>query len=209
MHTAPAPMESRFASAAIPLRAVLLRVAQHYTKNSYDAEDLVQETYAKAWAHFDSFEPDSNIRAWMMRILVNTWINGHRRTESRPKEALTGSFTDAHVTAARLVAPSAEDKALQLIPDEVLRDYIRALPTTFQAALFYADVCQYRLKEVAEIERVPLGTAMSRVHRARRRLRSQLLCHDHGADPDADPDAEADVEADGEEAEVPAPAPEP
>ena len=165
----------RFEMAAMPLRSELERAARRYTRSVHDAEDLVQETFAKAWAGFDSFDPGTNLRAWMHRIMVNAWIGSHRRAECRPKESLTDSFTDAQLggETSRL-SPSAEVRALQRLPDEDLRHAIGALSAPLQAVIYYADVCELPYKEIARMEGIPVGTVMSRVHRARRQLRAAL-----------------------------------
>jgi RNA polymerase sigma-70 factor (ECF subfamily) len=165
----------RFEMAAMPLRSELERVARRYTRSVHDAEDLVQETFAKAWAGRDSFDPGTNLRAWMHRIMVNAWIGAHRRAESRPKESLTDSFTDAQLggDTSRL-SPSAEVRALQRLPDEDLRRAVEALSAPLQAVIYYADLCELPYKEIARIEDIPVGTVMSRVHRARRQLRAAL-----------------------------------
>jgi RNA polymerase sigma-70 factor (ECF subfamily) len=175
----------RFEREALPLRQELERAARRYTRNVHDAEDLLQETFVKAWAGYGSFDPDSNLRAWMFRIMVNTWISSHRRTERRPKEALTDSFSDAQLGAenARSVGlPSAEAQALQRMPNDRIRDALQTLPDALQAIVYYADVCQFAYKEIAAIEGIPVGTVMSRVHRARRQLRVALcdVAAEHG-----------------------------
>jgi RNA polymerase sigma-70 factor (ECF subfamily) len=168
---------TRFEAAALPLRAELERAARRYMRNPHDAEDLVQETFAKAWAGFGSFDSGTNFRAWMHRIMINAWIGSHRRSECRPKESLTDSFTDAQLAgeASRLSGwPSAEVQALQRLPDDDIRHAIQALSAPLQAAIYYAYVCQFPYKDIARIEGVPVGTVMSRVHRARRQLRVAL-----------------------------------
>jgi RNA polymerase sigma-70 factor, ECF subfamily len=167
-----------FESEALPLRDELGRAARRYAKNAHDAEDLVQETFAKAWAGFGSFDPGTNLRAWMFRIMVNTWISAHRRAERRPRETLTESFTDAQLaTDSRRfdTSPAAEVIALQRIPDEDLRKAVQALDPSLQRIVHHADLCQLSYREIAEIEAIPLGTVMSRIHRARRLLREALV----------------------------------
>jgi RNA polymerase sigma-70 factor (ECF subfamily) len=167
-----------FEREALALQEELGRAARRYSKNAHDAEDLVQETFAKAWAGFGSFDPGTNLRAWMFRIMVNTWISSHRRTERRPKETLTESFTDAQLVADSRrfdTAPSAEAQALQRLPDDCIRQALQSLDPSLQRILYYAYPCQLSYKEIAEIEGIPLGTVMSRIHRARRLLRTALL----------------------------------
>jgi RNA polymerase sigma-70 factor (ECF subfamily) len=178
MHSTEPARARLFEREALPLRDELGRAARRYSNNAHDAEDLVQETFAKAWAGFDSFDQGTNLRAWMFRIMVNAWISAHRRTERRPRESLTESFTDAQLMAESRrfhTAPSAETQALQLLPDGDLKRAFQTLPTSLQAVVYYADICQLAYKEIAAIERIPLGTVMSRLHRARRQLRSVLL----------------------------------
>ena len=174
-----------FEREVLPLWAELERAARRYTRNSYDADDLVQETMAKAWAGFESFEPGSNLRAWMHRIMVNTWISAHRRSERRPQEWLTDSFTDMQLAAAngRIGnVPSAEERALEWWPDTDIRQAFEALPNNLQTAVYYVYVCQYPYKEIARMEGIPVGTVMSRIHRARRQLRVSLcgVAREHG-----------------------------
>jgi RNA polymerase sigma-70 factor (ECF subfamily) len=183
--TSAANRGARFERQTLPLRQELERAAYRYTRNVHDGEDLLQETFAKAWAGYGSFGPDTNLRAWMFRIMVNTWISSHRRTERRPKEALTDSFTDAQLGAqsARSVGlPSAEAQALQRMPNDRIRNALQTLPQDLQAIVYYAVVCQFAYKEIAALEGIPVGTVMSRVHRARRQLRVALcdVAAEHG-----------------------------
>jgi RNA polymerase sigma-70 factor (ECF subfamily) len=176
MTPSPNPRQTtEFERGVLPLRPELERVARRYTGNVHDAEDLVQETLAKAWSGYGSFDPGTNLRAWLFRIMVNTWISSHRRTQRRPKESLTDAFTDAQLAEDRYaVHPSAELEALQDLPDGRLRHAFAALPTSLALAVYYADVCQYAYKEIAEIQGIPVGTVMSRIHRARKQLRLAL-----------------------------------
>lgn len=165
----------RFVDEALPLRAELERAARRYTGNFHDAEDLVSETYVKAWAAFDGFHGGTNLRAWMHRILTNAWIDAYRRSENRPPEALTDSFTDAQLGAARGgTSPSPEEIEIDGMPGESMLCAMRNLPPAHQTVLFYADVCEFPYKHIAELAGIPLGTVMSRAHRARCRLRAAL-----------------------------------
>lgn len=168
---------NRFIADALPLRPQLARAARGYTKNAQDAEDLVQETYAKAWAAYASFDAGTNLRAWMFRIMVNTWISTHRRAERRPKESLTDSFTDSQLAAENRWSPavsSAESQALTRLPNHDIALAMQTLPESLQAVVYHADICQLAYREIAAIEGIPLGTVMSRLHRARRQLRVAL-----------------------------------
>jgi RNA polymerase sigma-70 factor (ECF subfamily) len=177
--SAPVPCaEATFEREVLPLRDELERAARRYTRNVHDAEDLLQETLAKAWAASASFDPGSNRRAWMHRIMVNTWVSAHRRSERRPRESLRDAFTNAQLAAESrrsAVMPSAEDQALQWSPDAGIRRAIETLPQILQEVIYFADVCDYTYKEIAEMTDVPVGTVMSRLHRARSRLRAALI----------------------------------
>lgn len=167
----------RFQRDVVALHADLQRIAGRYTTNRWDAEDLVQETLTKAWVGFDSFAPGTNLRAWLSRIMVNTWISGHRKTESRPREVLTDSFTDAQLVVDGYRhggLPSAEALALERIPNETLAAAVRALPAHLQEVVYYADLQQLPHRTIADIQNIPIGTVMSRLHRARRQLRAAL-----------------------------------
>lgn len=174
-----------FERGVLPLRPELERVARRYTGNIHDAEDLVQEALAKAWSGFASFTPDTNLRAWMFRIMVNTWISSHRRAERRPKESLTDEFTDAQLAQIRFVSsPSAEWEAINGLPDSRLRQAVAALPPALALTIYHAAICQYSYREIAEIQNIPVGTVMSRIHRARKHLRLALrdLATDRGVE---------------------------
>ncbi|WP_263994372.1 sigma-70 family RNA polymerase sigma factor [Mycobacterium yunnanensis] len=173
----------RFERDALALREELTRGARRYTANAHDAEDLVQETYAKAWAGFDSFTPGTNLRAWMFRIMVNCWISGHRRVQRRPAETLTDVITDAQLMSESRRHPSvasAETHALQSIPEGQLVAALQALPEALQSVVVDAYVYQLAYQDIADRHRIPLGTVMSRLHRARRRLQAALC-------PEVDP----------------------
>jgi RNA polymerase sigma-70 factor (ECF subfamily) len=185
-----------FEREVLNLRGELERTARRYTRNIHDAEDLVQETLAKAWAGCASFDPGTNRRAWLHRIMINTWISAHRRSERRPKESLCEGLTDAQLAAESErtgTLPSAEDRALQLWPNDEIRRAVQALPKVMQEVIYYADICQYTYKEIAEIVDIPLGTVMSRIHRGRNRLRVTLcdVARDHGYAQDDSQEAAA------------------
>jgi RNA polymerase sigma-70 factor, ECF subfamily len=170
-------LHTDFAAEVLPLRSELEKVALRYTGNFHDAEDLVAETYAKAWAGFAKFQNGTNIRAWMHRIMTNAWIDTYRRAEVRPREALTDSFSDAQLSAANqrfAAAPSAEENNLRDVPSEKLAAAIQTLSEAQQEMVFYADVRQLPYKDIADITGAPIGTVMSSIHRARNRLRAAL-----------------------------------
>ena len=152
--------------------------ASRMTRNQADAEDLVQETYARAYASFHQFQQGTNLRAWLNRILRNTFINGYRKRQRQPVIS-TASFDDWQLARAYSHgAPgmaSAEELVLQRLPDARLTKALRQLPEDFRLAVFLADVAGFGYREIAEIMGCPVGTVMSRLHRGRSRLREQLV----------------------------------
>ena len=156
----------------LPLIDQLYRAALRYTRTPADAEDLVQETMAKAYAGFHSFRAGTNLRAWLYRIMTNTWISSYRTAQRRPDEVLSADVTDVRLSAA---TPSAELAALDAMGDDEVLDALRALPEGQRMVVYYADVEGFRYKEIAAIMDMPLGTVMSRLHRGRRNLRALLI----------------------------------
>jgi RNA polymerase sigma-70 factor (ECF subfamily) len=163
---------ARFIEDAMPLVDQLYRAALRYTRTTADAEDLVQETMAKAYAGFHSFTAGSNLRAWLFRIMTNTWITSYRTAQRRPAEVLAADVTDVRISAA---TPSAELAALDAMGDDEVLDALRALPEGQRMVVYYADVEGFRYKEIAAIMDMPLGTVMSRLHRGRKNLRALLI----------------------------------
>ncbi|MGV0714777.1 sigma-70 family RNA polymerase sigma factor [Mycolicibacterium sp. XJ662] len=162
-------LAARFAREAEPLFDVLSRAARRLTRSHADADDLLQDTLLHAYSGFHTFEEGSNIRAWLFRILYNRWISTHRRKRSRPVEVSVDTFTD-HDTVHR----SAEDEVLDTLPDNDIKAALAALPQSFKEAIYYADIQGYTYAETAKLLNVPMGTVMSRVSRARHRLRTAL-----------------------------------
>lgn len=160
-----------FAEQVMPHARQLLSVALRLTGNLADAEDLVQETYAKAYAGFGTFTQGTNLRAWLCRIETNAFFNEYRVRCRRP-EVLIDSVEK--VAQERMVAASAEETALAGMPDSGLTAALRRLPGQLAATVYLADAQGYKYAEIAEITGVPLGTVMSRLHRARKRLRDLL-----------------------------------
>ena len=156
----------------LPLVDQLYRAALRYTRTPADAEDLVQETMAKAYAGFHSFRAGTNLRAWLYRIMTNTWISSYRTAQRRPDEVLSADVTDVRLSAA---TPSAELAALDAMGDDEVLDALRALPEGQRMVVYYADVEGFRYKEIAAIMDMPLGTVMSRLHRGRKNLRALLI----------------------------------
>jgi RNA polymerase sigma-70 factor (ECF subfamily) len=170
---------ARFEREVVPLSNLLYRQAFRISKNHADAEDLVQETVMRAYAHFDSFRSDTNLKAWLLRILTNTYINGYRQRQRQPMHYSTEYLTDQDLSEAKArSAPSAlrsaEDHALDLLPDNDIKAAMQALPVQFREAVYYADVEGLRYDEIAALTNAPLGTVMSRLHRGRRQLRTLL-----------------------------------
>jgi RNA polymerase sigma-70 factor, ECF subfamily len=184
-----AELTARFERDAIPLLDVLYGSARRLTRNRADAEDLVQDTMVKAYSHFRSFSEDTHLRAWLFRIMHNTWINNHRKTRHRPTEHLSGEITDWQQAAQQRHHSAgcrpAEVQVLEELPDRKVVEALEALPENFRMTVYYADVHGYRYREIAEIMDTPIGTVMSRLHIARRRLRESLadLARDHGLIP--------------------------
>jgi RNA polymerase sigma-70 factor (ECF subfamily) len=163
---------------ALPLLDQLYGAARRLTRNRADAEDLVQETYLKAYAAFGSFQGGTNLRAWMYRILTNTYIDGCRRRDRRPEGNPTEEITDLQlIRAARHTATelrTAEVEALDRLPDNDVKAALERLPEGSRMAVYLADVEGFAYKEIAEIMRTPVSTVVSRLHRGRRRLRLLL-----------------------------------
>jgi RNA polymerase sigma-70 factor (ECF subfamily) len=167
-----------FQDRVAPLLGDLHRRALRMTRHHADAEDLVQDTLAKAFAGFHTFRPDSNVNAWLYRILLNTHISNCRKTQRRPAQHLAEGITDLQlrVGAAHsgMGLPSAEDQALTRFGDQDVMAAMRALPEQFRTTVYYADIEGLRCKEIAAVMDAPIGTVVSRLHRGRRRLRRQL-----------------------------------
>jgi RNA polymerase sigma-70 factor, ECF subfamily len=177
-------LTARFEAEVTPLFDQLQRAAYRYTHNSDDAKDLVQETLARAWAGYTTFTPGTNMRAWLFRILNNTAISRYRRAERRPLELLVDGFTDqqlaaeAHHTSIGL--PSAESSALADAADEPVIHALEALSDPLRTVVCYADIDGYKYHEIAALLDIPVGTVMSRIHRARRKLRASLAAAEAG-----------------------------
>ena len=151
--------------------------ASRMTRNHSDAEDLVQETYARAFASFHQFKEGTNLRAWLNRILTNTFISSYRKRQREPVLTAAGlenwqiERAFSHSAEARAAARSAEELALDHMPDAAVTDALRQLPDDFRMAVYLADVEGFGYREIAEVMHCPIGTVMSRLHRGRSRLR--------------------------------------
>lgn len=176
---------TRFASEAIPYMERLYPAALRLTRNHCDAEDLIQETFAKAYVKFNQFSPGTNLKAWLHKILVTTFYSNCRRRERRATEVLAAEIFDTAPRDGLATLPrSAETEALENLGDSKVMRALGELPECFKVAVYLADVQGYRYAEVADLTGAPLGTVMSRIHRGRGMLRSKLAArgrgHGHG-----------------------------
>jgi RNA polymerase sigma-70 factor, ECF subfamily len=170
---------ARFAELAMEYMPALYSAALRMTRSSADAEDLVQETYLKAYRGFGSFTEGTNLKAWLYRILTNTYINSYRAARRRPEVTDVEDVEDLYLyrrlqSDGAPLGRSAEDEALDRITDDDVKAAIESLPDTFRITVLLADVEGFSYKEIAEITDVPIGTVMSRLHRGRRALQKAL-----------------------------------
>jgi len=172
--------QATFADQAMVHADGLYSAAMRMTRNASDAEDLVQEVFLRAYRGFDRFEQGTNIRAWLYRILTNTFINSYRAKQRRPEESDLGEVEDLYLyrrlggLEAASRGRSAEDELMDLVTDSEVKDALEALPEQFRMAVLLADVEGFSYKEIAEILDIPIGTVMSRLHRGRKAMEKTL-----------------------------------
>jgi RNA polymerase sigma-70 factor, ECF subfamily len=170
----------RFVEQAMDHAPSLYSTALRMTRNPSDAEDLVQETYLRAYKGFESFTDGTNLKAWLFRILTNTYISMYRSKQRRPEESSLDEVEDLYIykrlsgPEAQLIARSAEDELMELFTDDEVKAAIEALPENFRMPVLLADVEGFAYREIAGILDVPVGTVMSRLHRGRKAMQKQL-----------------------------------
>ena len=172
---------ARFERDALPFLDQLYSAALRMTRNPADAEDLVQETFVKAFAAFHQFQEGTNLKAWLYRILTNTFINSYRSKKRRPEQTEMDEVEDLYLyrrlggLEAAAAGRSAEDEVMDLFTDTDVKAAVEALPEQFRLAVLLADVEGFSYKEIAEILDIPIGTVMSRLHRGRKALQKALV----------------------------------
>ena len=172
--------QAQFASQALEYMPALYSAALRMTRNPADAEDLVQETYLRAFRGFGGFTEGTNLKAWLYRILTNTYINTYRAKKRRPEESDIDDLENFYLyrrlggLEGAAAGRSAEDEVLDHFTETEVKDAIEALPEQFRMAVILADVEGFSYKEIADILDVPIGTVMSRIHRGRRALQKKL-----------------------------------
>jgi RNA polymerase sigma-70 factor (ECF subfamily) len=173
--------QAQFAELAMEHMSSLYTAALRMTRNPSDAEDLVQETYLKAYRAFGTFQAGTNLKAWLYKILTNTFINSYRSRKRRPEQTELDDVEDLYLyrrlggLEAAAAGRSAEEEVLEHFTESDVKQAIEALPEQFRMAVLLADVEGFSYKEIAEILDVPIGTVMSRLHRGRKALQKALF----------------------------------
>jgi RNA polymerase sigma-70 factor (ECF subfamily) len=172
--------QATFAEQAMQFAPQLYSAALRLTRNQADAEDLVQETYLKGYRSFHTFEQGSNLKAWLYRILTNTYINSYRAKQRRPDEVELDDLEDLYLyrrigsIEQAMAARSAEDQLMDFFTDAEVKEALEALPENFRLPVLLADVEDFSYKEIAEMLDIPIGTVMSRLHRGRKAMHKRL-----------------------------------
>ena len=168
-----------FKGGELPFRDQLYKTALRLTRSAEDAEDLLQETYLKAYRHYASFQPGTNLKAWLFKILKNTFINEYRRRKQLPAQVdfaeLEETFESALVSNDPGATRTPEDELIEASLDSEVRKSLVALPHNYKVVVLLADIEGYAYKEIADILAIPVGTVMSRLYRGRRMLERALL----------------------------------
>ncbi len=188
--------QATFAAQAMPLMDALYSGALRMTRNPADADDLVQETYLRAYRGFGGFQDGTNLKAWMYRILTNTYINTYRAKQRRPDETELDEVEDLYLyrrlggLEAASLGRSAEDELMDTFSEAEVKAAVEDLPEGFRMAVLLADVEGFSYKEIAEILDIPIGTVMSRLHRGRKALQKRLFDYavTHGLADRPDPE---------------------
>ncbi len=170
-------LDRRFELEAIPLLEDMYGAAMRLTRNPADAQDLLQETYLRAYRGFAGFEEGTNLKAWLHRILTNTYINLYRKRQREPKTVSDDEVEEWYLYSKLResdLEPSAEAQVIERLPDEDVQAALASLPDVFRMAVILADIEGFSYKEIAAILDVPIGTVMSRLHRGRRALERAL-----------------------------------
>ncbi|MEI6401777.1 MAG: sigma-70 family RNA polymerase sigma factor [Actinomycetota bacterium] len=171
--------QQAFAAAAMQYAPQLYNAALRMTRNRADAEDLVQEAYLRAYRSYGTFETGTNLRAWLFRILTNTFINTYRAKQRRPQETDLGDMEDLYlyrrIGQVNPASVSAEDQLLDLFTDDEVKAALEELPEAFRLPVLLADVEEFSYKEIAEMLDIPIGTVMSRLHRGRKAMHKRLF----------------------------------
>ncbi len=168
-----------FEAAAMPFVDSLFNTAFRLTRNAQDAEDLVQETYLKAYRHYDKFQEGTNLKAWLFKIMKNSFINNYRKKQRTPPQSdfadLEGSLESRVIEDAVSRIKDPEEEFLESIVDEQVQEALESLPADYRMAVILADLENFSYKEIAEILDVPVGTVMSRLYRGRKQLEAAML----------------------------------
>lgn len=185
--------QEQFEQAAMPFLDALYNTALRMTRNAQDAEDLVQETYLKAFRHYDKFQPGTNLKAWLFKIMKNTFINDYRKRQLAPPESdfaeIEESFESQLSEEVTRQIKNPEQEALESVLDEDVQRALDELPADYRMVVLLADVEGFAYREIAEILEIPVGTVMSRLYRGRKKLEADMLryARAHGYLRDTEP----------------------